>query len=306
MATVRTIQQGMIKPEEHWPYTIVVLANPWIEAPESPDGFVIDPIISNEDVFDERASFLLEAIFGRLPGQGETMLGTMAQDFRVISVFDAGRPRSDENALISHDNTNIVVPRQDKFAPFLETIEVTGMGRLKADVVFAITGSATHDRSSAWFTLDDEGVAGRSFTIDGRTMVHRPENIMPGTVALHTSASSIVGLHEFGHAASSWKNGMVTDLYVDGGSGINKRRGRPVPSLFAVYDGTRYAASANRGGTLTYPDDWTSYHCELVDTAYPAVMDDFWKAAGGKYERCRHDKLTRQFLLDRIRTIMSR
>jgi hypothetical protein len=35
-------------------------------------------------------------------------------------------------------------------------------------------------------------------------------------------------------------------------------------------------------------------------------MDDFGLAAGGRAEKCRHCKLTRRFLLDRVQTIMAR
>ncbi len=305
MATVKVIQAGAAKPAGKWPYTLCIIANPWIEAPEKSGTFVADPMVLNEAAFDTQVDYIQQSIFGRLPGQAESAFADLAADFRVISIFDADRPRKDSNCLVAHDNTNIVIARQDKFAPFLRSVPVAGMGKLRADVAFAVTASATHDRSSAWFTLDNDGLDGRDFTIDDQEMTHRPDNSMPGAVALHITATSIVALHEFGHAASSWTNGMVTDLYLDGGVGLNKKRPQPMPAQFCIYDGTPYATAPNRGGTLAYPADWTSYHSELSDPAYPAVMDDFWKSAGGP-EKCRHDRLTRQFLLDRIGTIMSR
>ena len=137
----------------------------------------------------------------------------------MISVFDPDRPRRDANALVEHDNTNIVMARQNKIAAFLKTVTIDGFGKLRADVAFAVTASATHDRSSAWYSLDDEGVDGAPFTIDELEMTHRFDNVMPGAVALHVTASSIVALHEFGHAASSWRNGMIGDL-------LRRRRGR--------------------------------------------------------------------------------
>ncbi len=305
MATITVVQSGAEKANGGWPYTICIIANPWIEAPEGSGKFVADPIVLNQDSFNERAGYILQSVFGRLPGQAEAMLAGLADQFRVISVFDPDRPRLDRNALVAHDNTNIVVARQNKFAPFLKTITVDGMGKLRADVAFAVTASASHDRSSAWYTQDNEGLDGRDFMIDDLQMTHRPDNTMPGTVALHVSAVSIVALHEFGHAASSWSNGLIGDLYVDGGIGLNKRRPGPIPAQFCVYDGIEYASSTTRGGTLAYPADWVSYHPALSDPAYPAVMDDFWQAADGP-EKCQHDRLTRQFLLDRIQAIMSR
>ena len=306
MANVRVIQPGAVKDKGAWPYTICIVANPWIEAPQNSGTFVADPIVTNEATFDERAAYVLDSVFGRLPGQAETMFSALADQFRIITIFDPDRPRKDANALVAHDNTNIVIARQPKFGPFLKSVTVDGIGKLRADVAFAITASATHDRSSAWFTNDNDGLDGRAFQLDDQEMAHRPDNTMPGTVALHISALSIVALHEFSHAASSWTNGMVVDLYIDGGDGLNKRRGRPILDQFCIYDGNPYASAMNRGGTLQYPEGWNSFHPQLSDPAYPAVMDDFWEAGEDQSQRCRHDLLTRQFLLDRIQAIMSR
>jgi hypothetical protein len=131
--------------------------------------------------------------------------------------------------------------------------------------------------------------------------------LIPGTVALHTTSSSLTPLHEFGHAASSYSNGSVTDLYVDSPPALNNKRGRPIPGSFANYAGSALASDSARDG-IGYPASWQSYHCELHDAALPAVMDDYWLAstgAGGP-EACQHDKITRAFLRDRILAKMSR
>ena len=306
MANVRILQAGAAKPKGVWPYTIAIVANPWIESPQNSGQFIRDPIMNNEPMFDEKVRYIIDAVTGRLPGQAEKMFQALAAAWRIVSVFDDDLKRKNANSLIAHDNTNIVVARQPKFPDFLKKYKLAKIGKLRADVAFAVTASATHNRCSGWFTLDDDSVPGRPFTIDGEAMVHRPQNKLPGTVALHVNARSLVALHEFSHSASSWTNGMITDLYADAGDGLNKRRGRPIPGRFCVYDNQAFATAPNRGGTLTYPADWSSYHCELSDPAFPAVMDDYWQAAGNKPEKCRHDKLTRQFLLDRVQTIMAR
>jgi hypothetical protein len=306
MANVRILQPGAAKPKGVWPYTICIVANPWIETPEKSGQLVRDPIIGNEPMFDAKARAIVDVLTGRLAGQAEKMFATLAADWRIVTVFDPARARKTANALVTHDTTTLVVPVQPRFPGFLKTLKLPKMGKLRADVAFAVTASATHDRCSAWFTLDDEGSAGRPFTVDGRPMVHRQQNKLPGTVALHVSARPLVPLHEFGHAGSSWTNGMVTDLYVDAGDGINKRRGRPIPGRFCVYDNQDFGCARDRGGALAYPEGWSSFHAELADPAFPAVMDDFGLAAGGHSEKCRHDRLTRQFLLDRVQTIMAR
>lgn len=306
MANVRIIQAGAAKPKGVWPYTICIVANPWIESPQASGQFIRDPIVGNEPVFDAKVKAILDALTGRLPGQAEKMFAAPAADWRIVTVFDPDRPRKSANSLVTHDNTNMVVPRQKQFPPFLKKFKLPRFGKLRADVAFAVTASATHDRCSAWFTLDDEDSPGRPFTVDGLQMTHRQQNRLPGTVALHVNARPLVPLHEFGHAGSSWTNGMITDLYVDEGDGLNKRRQRPIPGRFCVYDNQDFASAPDRGGGLAYPPEWNSFHAELADPAFPAVMDDFGQAAGGRAEKCRHDKLTRQFLLDRVQTIMAR
>lgn len=104
---------------------------------------------------------------------------------------------------------------------------------------------------------------------------------------------------------SSYNNGTIVDLYVDSPAGLNKKAMRPIPSGFAVYDGIALASDPVRDG-LGYPADWFTYHCELNDRAYPAVMDNFWLAHDYAPERCQHDRITRMFLLDRIRAKLRR
>lgn len=110
--------------------------------------------------------------------------------------------------------------------------------------------------------------------------------------------------HEFGHAFSSYTNGFVTDLYVDGDVQFNRKVGRPVPDAFANYNGANYASDKARD-SLGYPANWTSYHSELADPASPALMDNFWYAKGGPLNS-RHDRLTRNYLVDRILAKVSR
>ena len=58
--------------------------------------------------------------------------------------------------------------------------------------------------------------------------------------------------------------------------------------------------------SLGYPSGWQSYHCELIDPAFPAVMDNYWLAHDGIPEHCHHDKITRQFLMERLRAKIAR
>jgi len=278
------------------PFTIVVLSNPCLETPWRSGVFAVDPITSDQPAFEGCVHYINESLFGGLPGQVESFIAdpAIAPFIRLVSLFFDGLPTADGHALVAQDRvSNLVLARRAAFRPFLARYG------LSADVVYAVTGSRSHTRASAWFTSDDDNGAGVPFTLDGQDLTHRFDVLIPGTVALPVTSTSLTALHEFGHALSSYSNGMVVDLYVDGTPGLNKRRGQPIPPVFCTYNGTPLAADHHRDG-LGYPRGWRSYHGALLDPANPAVMDDYWRAAAGP-EACRHDQITCRFLLDRLR-----
>lgn len=305
MANVDVVQAGAAKPGGAWPYTLCIIANPWIESGRTTNPLIRDPIMNNRPAFDAAASYIVNCITGRLPGQSETMFDAISAGWRILRVFDTTLAAKKKNALVAHDNTQMVMPRQKAFEPFLKKFSQPGMGKLRADVAFAITASATHSRCSAQPTADDDGDPGIAFTFDGRQLHHRQGNKAPGAVAYHVTATSLVPLHEFSHAASSRDNGKITDLYQPA-EGLNKKRKRPIPPVFCVYNGQSFASAPDRGGGIAYPPNSDSYHCAQADPAFPAVMDNYSMAAGGQVLRCRHDTLTHRFLLDRIQAIMAR
>ena len=251
MANVRVLQAGAAKPGGVWPYTLCIVANPWIELGRATNPLIRDPIMNNEPAFDAAASYIVNCITGRLPGQAETMFGALSPGWRILTVFDTTLEAKKKNALVAHDNTQMVMPRQKAFPPFLKKFSPPGMGKLRADVAFAVTASATHKRCSAQPTFDDDGAPGQRFTVDGRQLVHRRKNKLPGAVAFHVTAASLVPLHEFSHAASSFTNGKITDLYQPA-DGLNKKRGRPIPGRFCVYNGQDFASAPDRGGGIAY------------------------------------------------------
>jgi hypothetical protein len=238
----------------------------------------------------------MDSLLGKLPNQREALLADPTIDpyVRVVSLFAPGLPALDANSLVAQDGvSNLLVARRSRFVPFL-----SGHG-LQADVAYAVSLSETHDRASAWFTSDDDARPGCPFALDGVTLYHRHYCLIPGTVAIHANSTSLTALHEFGHALSSYSNGAVVDLYVDSSPGLNNKRGRPIPATFATYSGIGLPADAVRDG-LGYPAGWQSYHAELLDPALPAVMDNYWQAPGGVPEHCLHDRITRQFLRERL------
>jgi hypothetical protein len=281
------------------PFTIAIIANPALERPKGSGTFVIDPIVARKPDFDACAAYVVECLYGTLPGQSEQLLAPpmIAPNVRIISVFVSGLPAIHANSLVAEDDvSNIAEPRRTLFEPFVNTYAT---GEL-VDVAYAVTASPTHTRASAWFTTDDDVRPGDPFTIDGLTMYHRHFQVVPGTVALPVTSTSLTALHEFQHALSSYTNGSIVDLYVDDGPGFNSKTGRPIPADFAYYNGTIYASDLIRCG-LNYPPTWSSYHSDPHDPTNPVVMDNYWLGGSGATPNvCRNDKITQQFLQDRL------
>jgi hypothetical protein len=258
--------------------------------------------MADQPAFDACAQYTVDALFGALPNQREHLLAepTLAPHVRIVSLFVTGLPAMDANSLVAQDGSSfMLIARRDQFNALLAQFG------LVADVSYAISKSGSHMRASAWFTTDDDMRAGISFTLDGVALSHRFFCRIPGTVAMHATANSLTALHEFGHAASSYTNGAVVDLYVDGSPGLNNKRGRPIPTAFANHDGTALTSDLIRD-SLGYPPDWQSYHCELIDPAFLAVMDNYWLAHDHVPEHCQYDLITRRFLIERLRAKISR
>ena len=298
--TIKVLRPGDVsKPN---PYTIVIVSNPALETPWKSGVFVVDPITGDQAAFDASAQYTVDALFGALPNQREHLLTepTLAPRVRIVSLFLTGLAPTDTNSLVAQDGASfLLIARRDRFSALLAQFG------LEADVAYAITKSDSHTRASAWFTTDDDTRAGVGFTLDGVQFSHRFFCNIPGTVAMHATATSLTALHEFGHAASSYTNGAVMDLYVDSPAALNNKRGRPIPLSFANYNGSVMASDLTRNG-LGYDPGWQSYHCELIDSAFPAVMDNYLKAHDGVQEHCQNDRITRQFLIERLRAKMSR
>ena len=293
-ATVKIIQPGTIgKPN---PFTVCIVANPALESPWSGGTFISDAMPTQPAIFDTAVQFILDCLYGRLPRQAEKVFDDPAigPNIRIVSVLETGLPATDGNALAAEDGTsNLLIPRRTKFAPFLAA---RGIGVV--DIAYVVSASLEHDRASAYPATDDDTDAGVAFTFDGIAFSHRHFSLIPGTIALHATSRSLTPLHEFGHALSSYTNGRIADLYVDSSPAVNCKSGRPIPLNFANYNGRIYSADPTRDG-LGYGPGWSSYHCELIQPALPAVMDNYFQSSTVP-EECQHDAITRQFLRDRL------
>ena len=294
MAIVQTvIRPGAPKAN---PFTVCIVANPALEAPWNSATFVADPIIGQLAAFQAAVVYIDSALFGLLAGEQEQLLADPAivPFVRVVSLYDDSLPATAANSLVAQDGaSDILVARRAGFSAFLANYNI------RADVIYAVSASATHARASAWFTTDDDTKPGVPFSLKGGAgFFHRYYNTIPGTVAIHLTATSLTALHEFGHAISSYSNGKILDLYVDSPVGFNNLLGRPIPATFCNYNGANFSTDPLRDG-LGYPANWQSYHCALVDPTCPAVMDNYWLSQKGS-NACLHDSVTKAFIRDRV------
>lgn len=297
---VRTIYSGAPKPD---PYTIAFVGNPAIEA-EAGGTVSADPVLTNRAGYHAALSQCLRNFFAVT----EDLLRRNNRDrgIRIVSVFDETRTAVTATSLAHAIAPNLMETRRDRLKSFLAGYGVT------ADVVFVLHGSTTHDRATAWFTTDDAAKAGVSVTFDGTTRTHRRFPSIPGSAAVPISfdTTGLTPLHEFGHAASDFGNGMVIDLYVDGtrtGFVVNKKMRAlatdAIPANFATYAGTTVASDQGRDG-VGYPTTWSSFHPQLIDATRPNLMDNYWLAA--QPLQCRLDNLTDDFMDDRLSAKLAR
>lgn len=282
------------------PFTICIIANPFLEAPWRSGVIAPDPIIGQPVIFTAATQYICDAIFGRQPRQAEFMLGNtaIAPQVRVLCLYEPNLPQILANALVGLDAmSTMVIARRQAIASFLGTREIV------ADVAYAVSANDSHTRASAWPADDDVGRGGVPFTVDGSNYLHAYYSTIPGTIAIHSSAMALTALHEMQHALGSYQNGQITDLYVDSSAAINCKSGRPIPLQFASYQGTHLSSDTVRD-SLGYPAGWSSYHCVLHDPARPAIMDNYWQTQDPV--TCQNDYITRSFVLDRINAKLSR
>jgi len=294
--TARTLYPGRPKTE---PYTFVFAATPAIQSPGNGP-------VSADPVLTKRTNFhaIVRHCLANLLTLTESLLRTdnFEANIRFVAIFDTTQGATTANALVGQLDPNLIETLRDRLNGFV------GRYAEKPDIVFCITANATHRRPTAWPTTDDDSRLGVNSTYDGVTRTHRRFTDVPGSAAISTlmDTTGLDAIHEFGHAASDFNNGMVTDLYVEGtrsGFVVNKKmRAKATDSIpynFATYGGTTFQSDQKRDG-LGYPDTWTSYHPALVDTTRPNIMDNYWRAVS-HIQRCQLDGLTFDWFADRLR-----
>lgn len=274
------------------PYTIAIVNNPAIEIDEE---FFLDPIVNKKSKFEKSVDYIHKCLFGNLPHQAEKFLNhpSINGKIKVVSVWVGKLPVADKNSLVFIEGE--FRARRQMFVEFFSQFD------LNPDVAFAVTDYKKEGRNaSAFWAIDDKSKGGEYFTLDGKRLLHGYYHEEPGAVAIHTSDDSLTAIHEFGHAASS-ETGYIGDLYNESSQEfltVNKKFADKIPNIFCEYNGETYHSNPKRSPD---PRAQTAYHAALFDTDFPALMDNYTLVKNGFPEQCQHDKLTRQFLLDRIR-----
>ncbi|MFQ5864372.1 MAG: hypothetical protein ACE5IW_03990 [bacterium] len=227
------------------PYTVVILANPFIESPSNssskPAEFKIDPILNKPDIFKAKVSLILSGLANNYVVQH------FMPKIRFVAIFDPAMgelDQFDQKRILTGEELKdmssdqqkwhemaaralcreyfvggIIGPVQGRINRYLER-RYPAIGR--TDIVFAVTASETHIRSSARFTVDDETGVADSFifraTPDAPQLkgYYRPYAEIPGMVAYSAWDERLkTPIHEFAHAMSSSKNGLIDDEYYD-------------------------------------------------------------------------------------------
>ncbi len=310
-------------------YTLGVIANPSIQKSGSESDtppFLQDPIMTKRPDFHKKVVNILETLFDQTE---DVFRDTdIEPHLRLWALFDETLKPGAKTALLrqSADTSFIMEPRsrdRPKLLPdFLKNYKET------ADVLDCVTADTKWNRMSAWFTTSSG--SGTSYTRDKKTYSHDPDVKIPGSFAdtiypfYNNSGDKMITIHEFMHAMSESVNGRIVDLYNDGfgfgkGFEVNKKSrptdqpgstpGSNIPAVFGEYEGDDYNSDTpkqiylGRGG-LGYPGSdganiTASYGPELQDTTNPNLMDNF--PAGTAPDHSRLDKLTYQWVLDRIK-----
>jgi hypothetical protein len=305
---IRVLQSGDISKSN--PYTILIVNNPSFTERNWYGKFKPhrDPINNLFDKYNASVNYIYANLFANLPEQAEKFLAddSIRDKIRVISIWKNDLAANDENSLVQIKGQ--FEARQIVIINFINRLNTDFPDlNINPDVVFAVTGYDDDGlQPSAYWSIDDEKKGGILFTFDGQSYKHCFYSTYPGMVAIHADHRSMKALHEFSHAVSSSPNGYISDLYNDNDNDlksliinkkINDKYKDVPPREFGVYNNIPYFSDFYRDN-----DAKNTIHAERINSEFPALMDNY----NSSPFQSQHDKLSRQFLLDRIRAKISR
>lgn len=310
--TQRVLNPGKSKTD---PYSIVLIANPAIEqalpipTPSPPPAatFVADPVLSDHGKYASAVAYCLNNLFN--VREDVARMGNRDNEIRIVSVFDESLTPNAADAMTRELSGSVTMEvRHENRLPFLAKYG------LQADVMLVIYSSAVYSKVHAWFSNDEPAGGGVNYTLDGATGTHGGKTKIPGAFPIPEDIQrrKITALHEFCHAATSYENGAIVDLYQDnlghGMAGVVNKKWRllptdPVPTNFSTYNSTSYQSDQYRN-PIGYQGGWTSYHAQRPADEFPNVMDDFNYVVDTR--NCVLDRSAHTFLSDRLTAKLNR
>jgi len=304
------------------PYTIAIIANPVLDSAVSRECKP-DPILEHPRLFQAKVATIIAGFATDPLINARREGGSFLDRMRLITLFNpklanteveanhntpVEQPR--EHALCREADYDIIVePVQRLYRSETEDVQEERLLNFIAkhlpdyydpenqcsliDIVYVVTGSKTHTRSSARYTFDDESRPGPEFTLDfgdeKLKLRHDPYARVPGIVAYSAWDGRLkTPIHEFAHAMSSTTNGAIIDEYHDDLQAqlryvraINKHyrespedQPLPLPEKFADYATPGGKADSVRTDRARYaPAQWKTYVPAREDITLPCTMD---------------------------------
>jgi hypothetical protein len=338
------------------PYTILIVANPILEYHSEPATFKIDPILSEPKLFQAKVALIINSLARsqvvrrfirrmRFVALFDPALGRYDNvDLAKILAEDARGHYNESNkkiiqaaesrALCLEDDVDIIIeplqrransrfPENDeRLKKFLEQYYYRKVnGDHRVDIVFAVTASRTHVRSSSRYTMDEENGEAKSFVFryypKGPALTGRywPRAALPGMVAYSAWDDRMkTPAHEFAHAMSSTNNGLIVDEYDDDllidpdeRIVINKRHATwemdenqdfiiqpsELPRVFAEYTENGETRQFLTDKHRKKPANWISFVPLPSEPEVPCTMD----FTG---DLCEYDRLLQHFMGQRL------
>ncbi len=324
------VRQGnkQAKAQKDQAYTVLIVANPFIQTsakliPVEQDAVRVDPIMNEPELFQMKVACILASL-----AYNKT-IAPFLDRMRFIALFDPeqaevpkitdedGQKEKEEKlepmkkrALCLENQIDFLVEpaqriyheppnsEEDRLLNYLKQYPELG----RVDVVFAITASETHTRSSSRFMIEKQPAQGQAdFTYcpsaeakEYSGYYNAPLEV-PGMVAYSAWDLRLkTPVHEFAHAMSSNMSGLIDDEYHDGAlqksAGVfvlNKHHGAHLdknnngtlePSeLPEVFAEIREYGHAHKFGTdklRAMPEGWKSYVPQRPHYQMPCTMDE--------------------------------
>lgn len=316
------------------PYTIAIVANPVLESEilpaDEPLKWRRDPILNKPALFQSKVA----CIIGSLASNQMIRERFLDNDkMRIITYFNPDLVPQDKlikdgkNALCLEKDFDIIIEPiqrqngENRLNDFLDRELLDGSGnRFMVDVVFAVTASDTHTRSSALYTIDKKDPLGPLYKFrykQGSPVIerhHAPFPEIPGLVAYSAWDTRLkTPLHEFAHAMSSTVNGLIHDEYYDDvpqpvsinnppfpldilGKNlliINKQAGKTIPDVFGIYDFRDQERTFVADRAVIKPPDFEAFVPARLNPRVPCTMDI-------STDQDRFDRFIEIFMHDRL------